>query len=177
MASLGKSYIESEIPKGNGGGDFSPIPDGWYDVTITESVVKATKAGTGDYLSYRCDVIGPTHQGRVVFGMITLRNPNPKAEDIGNQQMAELCRAIGAARLDDSDQIIGKRFRIREFRWPSFLRVYRWREQDHGSKKQLTHREAPPQVQSGRRDTRQKPRIKPRPKGSPKMPATDAALQ
>ena len=75
------------------------------------------------------------------------------------------------------DQIIGKRFRIREFRWPSFLRVYRWREQDHGSKKQLTHREAPPQVQSGRRDTRQKPRIKPRPKGSPKMPATDAALQ
>jgi hypothetical protein len=113
MASLGKSYIESEIPKGNGGGDFTPIPDGWYDVTITESVVKATKAGTGDYLSYRCDVIGPTHQGRVVFGMITLRNPNPKAEDIGNQQMAELCRAIGAARLDDSDQIIGKRMSIK----------------------------------------------------------------
>jgi hypothetical protein len=112
MATLGRSYIESEMPKGNGG-DFTPIPDGWYDVTITEAVVKTTKAGTGDYLSYRCDVVGPTHQGRVVFGMITLRNPNPKAEDIGNQQMGELCRAIGAARLDDSDQLIGNRMTIK----------------------------------------------------------------
>jgi hypothetical protein len=100
------------MPKGNGG-DFTPIPDGWYDVTVTEATVKSTKAGTGDYLSYRCDVVGPTHQGRVVFGMITLRNPNPKAEDIGNQQMGELCRAIGAARLDDSDQLIGKRMTIK----------------------------------------------------------------
>jgi hypothetical protein len=112
MTNLGRSYIESEMPKGNGG-DFTPIPDGWYDVTVTEATVKATKAGTGDYLSYRCDVLGPTHQGRVVFGMITLRNPNPKAEDIGDQQMGELCRAIGAARLDDSDQMIGKRMTIR----------------------------------------------------------------
>jgi hypothetical protein len=113
MANLGRSYVEAEMPKGSNSGDYTPIPDGWYDVTITEATVKATKAGTGDYLSYRCDVVGPTHQGRVVFGMITLRNPNPKAEDIGNQQMGELCRAIGAARLDDSDQLIGKRMTIK----------------------------------------------------------------
>jgi hypothetical protein len=112
MANLGRSYVEAEIPKGNNG-DYTPIPDGWYDVTITEANVKATKAGNGEYLSYRCDVVGPTHQGRVVFGMITLRNPNPKAEEIGNQQMGELCRAIGAARLDDSDQLIGKRMAIK----------------------------------------------------------------
>jgi hypothetical protein len=113
MANLGRSYVEAEMPKGSNSGDYTPIPDGWYDVTITEATVKATKAGTGDYLSYRCDVVGPTHQGRVIFGMITLRNPNPKAEEIGNQQMGELCRAIGAARLDDSDQLIGKRMTIK----------------------------------------------------------------
>lgn len=113
MANLGRSFVESDLPKGNGGGDFSPIPDGWYDVTITESTVRQTKAGTGSYVSFRCDVIGPTHQGRVVFGMLTLTNPNPKAEEIGNQQMGEVMRAIGMARLEDSDQLIGKRLAIK----------------------------------------------------------------
>ena len=100
---------------------------------------------------------------------------------VSEKPLAQRCwhwaKHHGATAGHGQDQIICKRFRIPEFRCPSFLRVYRWREHDHGSKKQLTHREAPPQVQSGRRDIRQKPRILPRPKGSPKMPATDAALQ
>ncbi len=113
MANLGRSFVESDLPKGSGGGDFAPIPDGWYDVMITESTVKQTKAGTGSYVSFRCDVTGPSHQGRVVFGMLTLTNPNPKAEEIGNQQMGEVMRAIGMARLDDSDQLVGKRLAIK----------------------------------------------------------------
>lgn len=107
MAKLGKAYVADEMPKGNGG-DFSPLPAGWYGFAITEADVKDTKAGTGTYIKIRYDVTGPSHQGRVVFGNINLTNPNPKAEEIGGQQLGELLRAVGLAKLEDTDQLIGK---------------------------------------------------------------------
>lgn len=107
MAKLGKAYVAEDMPKGNGG-DFSPLPGGWYGFTITEADLKDTKAGTGTYLKVRYDVTGPSHQGRVVFGNLNLTNPNPKAEEIGAQQLGELLRAVGLAKLEDTDQLIGK---------------------------------------------------------------------
>jgi len=111
MARLDQVYTESDMPKSDR--DFSPLPAGWYGVTITEAEVKKTNAGTGTYIKIRYDVTGPTHAGRVVFGNINNRNPNPKAEEIGNQQLGELMRAVGLARLEDTDQLIGKRLDIK----------------------------------------------------------------
>lgn len=111
MAKLETVYVESEMPKSDR--NFDPLPPGWYDVRITEGEVKQTKAGTGSYLKLRYDVEGPTHQGRVVFGNLNLRNPNPEAERIGAQQMGELLRAVGMARLEDSDQLIGKTMSVK----------------------------------------------------------------
>lgn len=111
MARLDQVYTESEMPKSDR--DFSPLPAGWYSVTITEAELKKTSAGTGTYIKIRYDITGPTHAGRVVFGNINNRNPNPKAEEIGNQQLGELMRAVGLARLEDTDQLIGKRLDVK----------------------------------------------------------------
>jgi len=111
MAKLGQTYVADDLPKSDR--DFSPVPDGWYDVTITESDVKKTNAGTGTYIKIRYDITGPTHAGRVVFGNINNSNPNPEAERIGNQQLGELMRAIGLPRLEDTDQLIGKRLSVK----------------------------------------------------------------
>jgi len=111
MAKLETVYVESDLPKSDR--NFDPLPPGWYDVRITEGEVKQTKAGTGSYLKLRYDVEGPTCQGRVVFGNLNLRNPNPEAERIGGQQMGELLRAVGMARLEDSDQLIGKTLSVK----------------------------------------------------------------
>ncbi len=108
MAKLTKSYVADDMHKGSGGGDFSPLPGGWYGFTITESDVKDTKKGDGTYIKIRFDVTGPSHQGRVVYGNINLTNPNPKAEEIGSQQLGELLRAVGIPKLEDTDQLIGK---------------------------------------------------------------------
>jgi hypothetical protein len=43
----------------------------------------------------------------VVFGNLNIRNANPKAEEIGRQQLGDICRAIGLARVGDTDQLIG----------------------------------------------------------------------
>lgn len=111
MARLSAPITESELPKSDR--DFGVLPAGWYSVTITEADVKDTKAGTGTYIKTRYDVTGPTGQGRVVFGNINNKNPNTEAEKIGNQQLGELMRAVGLPRLEDTDQLIGKRLDIK----------------------------------------------------------------
>lgn len=111
MAKLGQTYVADDLPKSDR--DFSPLPDGWYAVTCSEADVKATKAGTGSYIKMRLDVTGPTHQGRVLFTNLNIRNPNPKAEEIGNQQLGELMRAIGLPRLEDTDQLVGRSFSVK----------------------------------------------------------------
>jgi hypothetical protein len=39
--------------------------------------------------------------------MINIKNPNPQAEEIGRQQLGEIMRAIGLAKVSDTDQLIG----------------------------------------------------------------------
>jgi len=93
--------------------NFEPLPAGWYDVTISNAEIMATKMGTGKYIKVRYDINGPTHQGRVVFGNLNVRNPNPKAEEIGRQQLGEIMRAIGLTSLKDTDQMIGGNLSIK----------------------------------------------------------------
>ena len=111
MALLNHSFVEAELPKSER--NFEPLPAGWYTATIGGAEVKATKAGTGEYIKLRYDITGPTHQGRVVFGNLNIKNENPKAEEIGYQQMGELMRAIGLGRVDDTDQFIGGQLQIK----------------------------------------------------------------
>lgn len=105
MAFLSQSFDVSDLPKGSG--EFSPLPAGWYSATISGAEVKETKAGTGEYIAIKYSITGPTHQGRVIFGNLNIKNANPKAEEIGRQQLGDIMRAIGLARVTDTDQLIG----------------------------------------------------------------------
>jgi len=105
MANLGEIFDVEFLPQGKT--SFDPIPPGWYTVTIASAEVKATKNGSGQYIALRYDVTGPTHQGRVVFGNLNIRNNSPKAEEIGRQQLGDICRAIGLAKVGDTDQLVG----------------------------------------------------------------------
>jgi hypothetical protein len=93
--------------------NFEPLPAGWYTATISNAEVMPTKMGNGQYIKIRYNINGPTHQGRVVFGNLNVRNPNPKAEEIGRQQLGEIMRAIGLTSLKDTDQMIGGNLAIK----------------------------------------------------------------
>ena len=110
MAFLNETFEADNLPQGN---SYEPLPAGWYNVNVTGAELKNTKAGNGQYIAVRYDVTGPTHQGRVVFGNLNIKNPNPKAEEIGRQQLGELMRAIGLARVTDTDQLIGGSLQIK----------------------------------------------------------------
>ena len=90
MAQLPQSFSAAELPQSDR--NYDPLPEGWYDVEIKGAELRTTKAGTGQYIAVRYDVTGPTHAGRVVYGNLNVSNPNPKAEEIGRQQMGELMR-------------------------------------------------------------------------------------
>lgn len=111
MAFLSQSFDVSDLPKSEK--NYAPLPAGWYSATITEAEIKQTKAGTGEYISVKYSITGPTHQGRGIYGNLNIKNPSPKAEEIGRQQLGEIMRAIGLARVDNTDQLIGKSLSIK----------------------------------------------------------------
>lgn len=93
--------------------DNSPVPEGDYTAVIKSAELKTTKAGNGQYINVRFDITGEKHAGRVVFGKMNIRNANPKAEEIGRQQLGELARAIGLKTVTDTDQLIGGQCQIK----------------------------------------------------------------
>ena len=111
MAFLDEAFDVNSLPQSDN--NFDPLPAGWYTTKIAGAEIKTTKNGTGQYISVRYDIIGPSHQGRVVFGNINIKNANPKAEEIGRQQLGEIMRAIGLARVTDTDQLIGGNVQIK----------------------------------------------------------------
>lgn len=112
MAILSTPFIADDLPQGNGG-TYEALPAGWYTATIAGAEMKPTKSGTGSYIAVRYDITGPTHQGRVIFSKLNITNANPKAEEIGRQQLRQLMEAIGLAKLADTDQIIGGNVKIK----------------------------------------------------------------
>ena len=105
MAFLDEEFSVDTLPQGTS--NFEPLPEGWYNATITGAEVKDTKAGDGKYIAVKYAITGPSHQGRVVFGNLNIKNASTKAEEIGRQQLGEIMRAIGLGKVSDTDQLIG----------------------------------------------------------------------
>ena len=106
MAFLDEEFNVDSLPKSTS--NFEPLPDGWYNSTITSAQIGETKAGDGKYIKVRYDITGPSHQGRVIFSYLNIKNASTKAEEIGRAQLGEIMRAIGLAKVTDTDQLIGK---------------------------------------------------------------------
>ena len=105
MAFLNEAFDVNTLPQSTN--NYEPLPAGWYMATITDAELKTTKDGQGQYIRVRYDITGPSHQGRVVFGNLNIKNASAQAEEIGRKQLGELMRAIGLARCDDTDQLAG----------------------------------------------------------------------
>lgn len=111
MAFLGETFTVSDLPQSDRSYDL--IPDGWYFVKISETKLGPTKNNTGEKIDIRFDIVGPTHQGRVMFTAINIRNQSAQAEQIGRQQLGEIMRAIGLDRIENTDQLIGGSLQIK----------------------------------------------------------------
>jgi hypothetical protein len=109
MAKLSAPIVVADLPKSDR--NFEPLPEGWYTATITQADMKSSPGK--ERLNIRYDIVGPTHQGRVVFGGLNMTNPNPDSERISREQFGQILMALGMARCEDTDELIGKTLNIK----------------------------------------------------------------
>lgn len=109
MAFLGQTYDFTDVPEPS----FDPIPTGWYRAKVSGSRLKDTKAGDGKYLEVEFTILGPSYEGRRVWGRFNLENPSDRAVEIGRAQFGELCRAVGKIQITNSDELHGEELQIR----------------------------------------------------------------
>lgn len=91
------------------------LPAGTYNAFIDEAEVKQTKSGTGSYIKVKYKVVDEQYKNRVVFNMYNIKNDNPKAVEIGKQQLRGLIDAIGdesLLTLKDASQLVNKNVAI-----------------------------------------------------------------
>jgi len=106
MGNLGIN-IDDIKPQDN---NFEPLPRGEYEVWATEAELKHTKAGTGQYIKLRFDVLEGQYTGRVLFLNLNIKNPSAKAQEIGLGQLSALCKALGKTGLvDDTSELLNIR--------------------------------------------------------------------
>lgn len=85
---------------------YSPIPEGDYQAVITDSEMRTTKAGDGEYLLLTFEIIsGGQYEGRRIWVRLNVQNKNPKAEEIAKRDLASICRATNVDQMQDTEQL------------------------------------------------------------------------
>lgn len=82
--------------------DFEPLPAGKYVAIITDSEMKSTKSGSGNYLELTFQVIDGPFKGRMLWSRLNLDNPNAQAVQIAQGELSAICRAVGVMQPKDS---------------------------------------------------------------------------
>ena len=84
---------------------YDPLPPGKYLVEITDSEMKATKAGNGEMLQLEYTVLDGEFKNRKIWDRLCLRHPNHTAVEIAEANLSAICHAVGVMKLDDSVQL------------------------------------------------------------------------
>jgi len=89
---------------------FDPLPAGEYTMQVIDSEIRDTKAGTGQQLVLTLEVIDGPYANRRVWDRLNIVNQNPDAQRISERALADLCLAIGLAKITDSEMLHFKPF-------------------------------------------------------------------
>lgn len=84
------------------------VPAGWYNMQITGSEMKPTKANDGAFLQLEHTILDAPYDGRKVFNNLNLQNANPTAQEIAYATLSAICHAVGVIQVADSSVLHGK---------------------------------------------------------------------
>ncbi len=84
---------------------IEPVPAGKYVAMITETEMKPTKAGNGNYLQATFEIIEGDFKGRLLWARLNLDNPNAQAVAIARAELSAICRAVGVLQPKDSVEL------------------------------------------------------------------------
>lgn len=84
---------------------FEPIPSGKYTAVITESEMRATQSGNGEYLKLTFEITEGEFKGRKVWENLNLNNPSADAVRIARANLSAICRAVNVPTPNDSCEL------------------------------------------------------------------------
>ena len=85
-----------------------PIPAGVYEALVTESEIRATRAGNGKGINFTFEILSGPHKGRKVWAWINFQHPKAEAQRIGQEELARICKAVGVEKLTETEQLHNK---------------------------------------------------------------------
>ena len=74
---------------------YPPLPDGDYLVSFDRASEQATKKGDGSYVKASFKVVEGDYKGRLLFNYFLITHSNPKAAQIGKEQLSKCLKAMG----------------------------------------------------------------------------------
>lgn len=92
LSGLGLGGFDSSQVEPN---SFDNLPAGNYLAMITDSVVKPTKAGNGQYIELTFEIVDGQYAGRKFWDRLNVDNPNVTAREISLKTLSSLARAVG----------------------------------------------------------------------------------
>lgn len=105
MAALFKSGKSFDAGDHEDMADFEPIPVDWYEAEIVESDMKQNSKKNGNYLKLKYQITEGKYKGRYLFSNLNLDHPNEDAVAMAEKELATICRAIGIATVEDSEDL------------------------------------------------------------------------
>jgi hypothetical protein len=93
--------------------NFEVLPAGTYNAQVIESEITALKSGNGSALKLTLEILSEGYRGRKVWARLNVKHTNPTAEQIAQQQLRELCDAIGVVRMQDTVELHNKPMQVK----------------------------------------------------------------
>jgi hypothetical protein len=90
--------------------NYELLPAGKYTCLVSDSTIQPLKSGNGTALKLTITVLQEGYNGRKLFANLNVQHTNPTAETIAQQQLRELCDAIGLTRMTDTAELHNKPF-------------------------------------------------------------------
>lgn len=91
--------------------EFELLPNMIAKLEVDQGDVKADDDGKGTTLAVSYRVIEPEeYAGKRFFSWISLEHEEAEKQERGRRELASLCRAIGLAEVEDSDELLFRAF-------------------------------------------------------------------
>jgi hypothetical protein len=122
------STVEPQKPM-----DKTPVPAGTYLAQIIESEVKPLKSGNGTGMALTFEILDKAFAKRRIWTNLNVQHTNPVAQQIGQQQLSSICRAVNVIRMTETSQLHNR---------PLKIRVKIRKDEQYGDKNEVTDYES-----------------------------------
>ena len=102
MAEISFDVNEYEAPARS---SFDPMPKGDYQAIVTESQLKTTKAGDGEYIELTIQIVDGDFSGRRHWERLNVVNKNDKTQSIARSHLNALAQACNVPNLKDTTEL------------------------------------------------------------------------